>query len=63
MTMTEAEMLKMIRQIAGIRTPADKINRCSAPVSVVLQQERHQELPGSDKCKAPDGKTWKKRDY
>ncbi|EMF5904498.1 hypothetical protein V3999_000260 [Escherichia coli] len=63
MTMTEAEMLKMIRQIAGIRPPADKINRCSAPVSVVLQQERHQELPGSDKCKAPDGKTWKKRDY
>ncbi|MCQ5764960.1 hypothetical protein MZD37_15085 [Escherichia coli] len=40
--MTEAEMLKMIRQIAGIRPPAGKINRCSAPVSVVLQQERHQ---------------------
>ncbi|EIW2792737.1 hypothetical protein [Escherichia coli] len=42
MTITEADMLEMIRSIAGIRPPAGKINRCSAPVSVVLQQERHQ---------------------
>ncbi|EFB1110498.1 TPA: hypothetical protein SI640_002188 [Escherichia coli] len=42
MTITEADMLEMIRSIAGIKQPASKINRCSAPVSVVLQQERHQ---------------------
>jgi len=36
MTITEADMLEMIRQIAGIKPPASKINRCSAPVSVVL---------------------------
>ncbi|EFC2699718.1 hypothetical protein DK801_22870 [Escherichia coli] len=56
MTITEADMLEMIRSIAGIKQPASKINRCSAPVSVVPQQERHQQLPGSDKRKAPDGK-------
>ncbi|MCK0847291.1 hypothetical protein [Escherichia coli] len=42
MTITEADLLEMIRSIAGIKQPASKINRCSAPVSVVLQQERHQ---------------------
>lgn len=63
MTITEADLLEMIRSIAGIKQPASKINRCSAPVSVVLQQERHQQLPGSNKRKDPDGKTWEKRDY
>ncbi|EFM9991261.1 hypothetical protein BF243_004774 [Escherichia coli] len=43
MTITEADMLEMIRSIAEIKQPASKINRCSAPVSVVLQQERHQQ--------------------
>lgn len=43
MTSTEADMLEMIRSIAEIKQPASKINRCSAPVSVVLQQERHQQ--------------------
>ncbi|EPW1926630.1 hypothetical protein ACWE6V_002472 [Escherichia coli] len=42
MTITEADMLEMIRSIAGIKQPTSKINRCSAPVSVVLQQECHQ---------------------
>ncbi|EFB2776526.1 hypothetical protein PU06_20205 [Escherichia coli] len=42
MTITEADMLEIIRSIAEIKQPASKINRCSAPVSVVLQQERHQ---------------------
>ncbi|MBB2411085.1 hypothetical protein HEL17_013715 [Escherichia sp. 14.0985] len=42
MTITEADMLEMIRSIAGVKQPASKINRCSAPVSVVLQQECHQ---------------------
>ncbi|EFN6232947.1 hypothetical protein FVI09_10640 [Escherichia coli] len=60
MTITEADLLEMIRSIAEIKQPASKINRCSAPVSVVLQQERHQQLPGSDKRKDPDGKTWKR---
>ncbi|HAK5374824.1 TPA: hypothetical protein H1V70_002144 [Salmonella enterica] len=41
MSLTEADMLEMIRSIAGIKQPASKINRCSAPVSVVPQQERH----------------------
>ncbi|WP_254894223.1 hypothetical protein [Salmonella enterica] len=42
MTITEADLLDIVRSIAGIKQPASKINRCSAPVSVVLQQERHQ---------------------
>ncbi|WP_417649804.1 hypothetical protein [Escherichia coli] len=42
MTITEADLLEMIRSIAGIKQPASKINRCSAPVSVVLQQEHYQ---------------------
>ncbi|ECD3768330.1 hypothetical protein E0S08_18945 [Salmonella enterica subsp. enterica serovar Onderstepoort] len=43
MTITEADLLNIVRSIAGIKQPASKINRCSAPVSVVLQQERHQQ--------------------
>ncbi|EEY5693812.1 hypothetical protein [Escherichia coli] len=42
MAITEADLLEMIRSIAGIKPPRSKINRCSVPVSVVLQQERHQ---------------------